>query len=155
MVKPHVILPLFLLTMQAESQDAKFYLTTEDGRGIPKFSSSNHFDCRTKIYGVLEYSNLSEGKHRYSVQWRDPSGKKREDPGYKFPVSNKVRPLDGATRMHNRVWVWIKVHHPTSGAKFGVLQPNFGRDRNLGKWTATAYLDGNQVGLLEFMMLCV
>lgn len=145
-------------TLVAGTQDPRFYLTTQDKQGIPRYHFDSRFDCREKIYGVLEYSNLSIGKHRFSVLWRDPSGQKRENPSYKFPVIKQINSpsqLSGATTHRSRrVWVWIKVHHPTSGEEFGVLQPNFGRDRNLGTWSATAYLDGDRVGLMEFTMLC-
>ena len=145
-------------SLVAQTEDPNVYLTTLAANGIPSTQAYRQFSCRDKIYAVLEYSNLSGGKHRYSVIWRDPSGKKRENPSYKFPVLKEIVPasdLDsGANHKPHRVWVWIKVHHPTSGNEFSVLQPNFGKDQNLGIWSATAYLDGDLISKIEFTLVC-
>lgn len=119
------------------------FLTNQENNNQPLDEPMTQFDCSDRIFLVVIVAGLKQENHELKVRWLGPAGDLRELTRYEFralPVS--------------KIWAWLQLHGPTGAIVGQMFDPSFGMEEFIGEWSAEVYIDGEQVSLQQFQVLC-
>lgn len=135
---------LFSCTVFAEQTVGyNIFLTSKEDNNQPLDEPMTQFDCSDRIFVVVIVAGLAQEDHELKVRWMGPGGDQRELTRYTFqglPVT--------------KIWAWLQLHGPTGAIVGQMFDPSFGMEEFIGQWNAEIYIDGKQVSLQQFQVLC-
>jgi hypothetical protein len=110
----------------------------------PEFRFQDTFTCTDNVFVVVDILEYPPGIHQLGVRWTDPSGTQREFTRHKFRVAGKKE----------QIWAWIKLSRAPGAGILRWLDSSAGMEEFIGQWKVTVELDEQNVGELEFEVLC-
>lgn len=123
----------------------QFYFAQEnESADGPGNAPATEFNCSERIYAVAIFDTAENGSHTLTTRWLDPAGKVREKAESQFHFLGKSV----------KVWAWLKLHRPTGGGLVSVVNPSYGMEEFIGKWTVDFLLDGESIRQQQFEVIC-
>lgn len=125
--------------------NAGFYLTRDEGNGIPDKRAFSQFDCNDTIYAVIQGTWPAGSEHMIVARWIGPHGEQRELTRLKFTA------VDGITR----AWVWLRLHRGERNLFDKLLmEEDTSMQEFIGEWTLDLQLDGKPQRKARFRVSC-
>ena len=126
------------------STKSHFYFATGDEFGTPATESKTSFNCTDKVYLVAELRGLPNGKHVFTVLWRDPNDDLSEKTEYDFNV----------TQAESKLWAWLKLSRARGAGMLTWINPAAGLEEFIGEWSVEVLVNQKRVSKESFTVVC-